>query len=204
MPALEMHSRARQPRVAPGTVRPGGRTERCRQAVAAAALALLRRGETALSPALVAEEAGVARSTVYRRWPTRADLLREAHALHTSSLQVPDTGDLERDVRTLASRLARFFSDPTEVAMNVAMATHTDAKFNEWQVEAWQETTADLALPFRRAVERGELPTETDVDSLVALLISPMLVQTVLVKSPFRRRDALRLADQVLRLAAIE
>jgi len=187
---------------APGKVRPGGRTERCRRAVAEAALSLLRRGNTALSPALVAEEAGVARSTVYRRWPTRGDLLREAQTLHTSRLRAPDTGDLHQDVRGLALRLARFFSDPTEIAMNVAMATHTDPDFNDWQVEAWQQTTLVLSSPFHRAIERGDLSAEADVASLVEMLVSPMVVQTVLTKRRVTRRDALRLAEQVMRIAS--
>ncbi len=187
---------------APGTIRPGGRTELCRRAVAEAELALIRRGHTALSPALVAEEAGVARSTVYRRWPTRGDLLREAQTLHTSRLRAPDTGDLARDVRGLALRLARFFSDPTEIAMNVAMAAHTDPDFNDWQVEAWQETTIELSSPFRRAIERGDVSSDADVESLVQMLVSPMIVQTVLTKRRVTRGDALRLADQVMRLAS--
>jgi AcrR family transcriptional regulator len=191
---------ARAQSCSPGTVRPGGRTERNRQAVAAAALALIRRGETALSPALVAEEAGVARSTVYRRWPTRADLLREAQALHIRSLRIPDTGNFERDLNHLALRLAKFFSNPTEVAMNVAMATHVDPEFNDWQVEAWKHTNAELSLPFTRAIERGELATEIDVASLVEMLVSPMIVRTVIMKEPFVARDARRIAHQIVRL----
>lgn len=184
----------------PGTVRPGGRTERNKHAVAAAALALICRGETALSPALVAEEAGVARSTVYRRWPTRGDLLREAQALHIRSLRVPDTGSFERDLNQLALRLAKFFSDPTEVAMNVAMATHGDPEFNDWQVEAWRDTNAELSLPFTRAIERGEVAEDVDIASLVEMLVSPMIVRTVIMKAPFVARDARRIASQIVRL----
>lgn len=185
---------------APGTVRPGGRTERNRQAVATAALALIRRGQTALSPALVAEEAGVARSTVYRRWPTRADLLREAQALHIRSLRIPDTGGIERDLTLLALRLAKFFSDPTEIAMNVAMATHLDPEFNDWQIEAWKHTTAELALPFTRAIERGEIPADIDVAALVEMLVCPMIVRISIMKQPFGASNARRIARQILRL----
>ncbi len=185
----------------PGTVRPGGRTERNRRAVAEAALALIARGETGLSPAVVAEEAQVARSTVYRRWPTRADLLREAQTLHIQSLRVPNTGEFKRDIELLALRLATFFSDPTEVAMNVAMAEHADAEFNEWQIEAWKQTGDELSLPFLRATERGELADDRDVASMVEMLLSPMIVQTAFLKRTVRPRDARRIANQIIRLA---
>jgi len=184
----------------PGTIRPGGRTERNRLAVANAALALIRRGETALSPALVAEEAGVARSTVYRRWPTRGDLLREAQALHIRSLRVPDTGGIERDLELLAVRLAKFFSDPTEIAMNVAMANHLDPEFNDWQIEEWKGTTAELSLPFLRAIERGEIADDLDVASLVEMLVCPMIVRVVITKQTFSASDARKLARQLVRL----
>ena len=186
---------------APGTLRPGGRTERVRQAVATAALSLLRRGELSLSPAAVAAEAGIARSTVYRRWPTRADLLREAQAVHTRDLRIPDTGDFDRDVHLLARRLAKFFSDPTEVAINVAMATHTDPEFNGWQVNAWKESISLFSAVFERALERDDLPKDVSIPSLLEILISPMIVRTVVMRETLDARMASRLAGQVVRLA---
>ena len=185
----------------PGARRPGGRTERNRQAVANAVLALLRRGETELPPALVAQAAGVSRSTVYRRWPTRGDLLREAVAEHTRHLGVPDTGSFAGDIRRLALVLASFFSDPTEIAMSVAMATHTDPEFDRWQVEYWEQHAAALAQPFRSAVARGELPDDVDPEPLLEMLMGPMIVRTVIMKQEIDGPFALRLADQVVRLA---
>ena len=125
----QSHASSAHSDAAPGTRRPGGRTERNRQAVATAVLELLRAGDTELNPAVVAEVAGVGRSTVYRRWPTRSDLLREAHTEHTRDLRIPDTGSLTEDVHRLARMLAAFFSDPTEIAMSVAMAAHADPGF---------------------------------------------------------------------------
>jgi AcrR family transcriptional regulator len=192
----------RQATAAPGTLRPGGRTERNRQSVAAAALALLRRGETDLSPASVAAEAGVSRSTVYRRWPSRADLLREALTLHTRSLRVPDTGSFESDVHALARRLARFFSDPTEIAMSAAMAAHADPAFDAWQIEYWEALAHALARPFAAAVERGELSEEVDPAILLEMLVGPMVVRTAIMKQELGRRFVGDLADHLIRMAA--
>jgi len=189
---------------APGTVRPGGRTERNRQAVAAAALALLRRGRIDLSPALVAEEAGVSRSTVHRRWPTRSDLLREAMVLHTRKLRVPDSGVFDSDVHSLARSLARFFSDPTEIAMTSAMAAHTDPDFTAWQVEYYEGYASDVTRPFERAIERGELARDVDVGMLLEMLIAPMVVRTAVMKQGLSPRFVRTLADHVIRIANAE
>ena len=202
--SAERAERAERAEATPGTIRPGGRTERNRQAVAAAALALLRRGRIDLSPALVAEEAGVSRSTVHRRWPTRSDLLREAMALHTRKLRIPDTGALDSDIRTLARRLARFFSDPTEVARNVAMTAHTDPDFNAWQVEYFDGYASDVTRPFERAIARGEIASDIDVAMLLELLITPMVVRTAVLKQELTSRFIASLADHIIRLARME
>ncbi|MBW2270281.1 MAG: TetR/AcrR family transcriptional regulator C-terminal ligand-binding domain-containing protein [Deltaproteobacteria bacterium] len=170
--------------------------------MAAAALALLRRGETDLSPATVAVEAGVGLSTVYRRWPTRVDLLREAFTLHTRTLRVPDTGDFESDIHALARRLARFFSGPTEVAMSVAMAAHTDPEFNAWQIEYWEQLAGELARPVENAIARGELADDVDAALLIEMLIGPMVTRTAIVKQRLGRKFASDLADLVIRSAA--
>ena len=87
--------------------------------------------------------------------------------------------------------------------MNVAMATHVDPEWNDWQVEAWQHTTGELMLPFTRAVERGEVSDEVDAAALVELLISPMIVRTVIMKETVGPRHARRIADQIIRLARV-
>src|SRR5689334_22719215 len=97
-------------------VRAGGRSERTRQKVGEACLALLAEGRTDLGPAEVAARAGVSRATVYRWWPTKTDLLREGLAAHTARrIDPPDTGTWRGVVHALAQRLAAFFSDPAEV-----------------------------------------------------------------------------------------
>jgi len=183
------------------TLRPGGRTERNRRAVAAAALALLGRGRIDLSPSLVADEAGVSRSTVHRRWPTRSDLLREAMSLHTRTLAISDGGDFDSGVRGLAQRLARFLSDPTEIALTCAMAAHADPDFSTWQIDYYQKLAGDMARPFDRAKERGALASGVDPRLLLEMLVAPMVVRTAVMKQRLSRGFVTALAEHVIQIA---
>src|SRR5690606_9908132 len=97
-------------------VRPGGRSERVREAVARACLALLVEGDLDLAPATVAGRSGASRKTIYRWWPTRSDLFQEALAFHTRRLEPPDTGSWAGVVAALVEQLAVFLSDPIERA----------------------------------------------------------------------------------------
>ena len=125
MSRLEQRTPARPP----ARVRAGGRSERVRRHVARACLDLLAEDQLDLGPVEVADRAGVSRATIHRWWPTKEELLREALTLHTSVLDVPDTGTWAGDLRALATELAAFFSDPTEVSLNAIMASGTHPEF---------------------------------------------------------------------------
>src|SRR5262249_40598485 len=77
----------------------GGRSERVVRAVLAATTAELGRvGYAALRMEDVATTAGVNKTTVYRRWPTKADLVGAAmRGLGAPAQPAPDTGSLRGD-----------------------------------------------------------------------------------------------------------
>ena len=54
----------------------------------------------------VARRSGVAKTTIYRHWPTRSDLLMEACSQLGTEQEVPDTGSVEGDISTLLTNLA--------------------------------------------------------------------------------------------------
>src|SRR3954452_25418018 len=87
-----------------GASRPGGRTARTRTAVFDAALAeLVEHGFDQLSVEGVAVRAGVHKTTVYRRWGNKGELVAEAlRDAADSSLATPDTGDVADDVRAMS------------------------------------------------------------------------------------------------------
>jgi AcrR family transcriptional regulator len=142
-------------------------------------LDLLVEGGGAFNVSDVAERAGVHRSTLHRRWPTRASLVEEALTLHTSHIEAPDTGDFAQDLFALAHELATFFADPIEIATNIALATHVDPETDDATVRHWSSLGAALELPFRRAVECGDVQADANPIALLNLLIGPLVVYPV-------------------------
>jgi AcrR family transcriptional regulator len=183
----------------PTRYRSGGRSERVRHEVAEAVLSLMREGRVGFSVAEVAERAGVHRTTVYRWWPAPADLVREALTIHTARLVVPDTGRWEDDIRALAVQLADFFSDPVEIAMNVTMAGGTQPDVDMVIIEHWMPVFAEFARVVERATLRGEVRPDTDATVVLQLLVSPLLMHTVLLRSEPVQSLVRELADAVSR-----
>src|SRR5262245_31398260 len=101
-----------------GTARPGGRTARNRAAIFAATLAeLAQHGYTNLSFDAIAARAGVHKTTIYRRWPTRAELVAAAFMdVAEQRLDVADTGNIDRDARALARSVAAVLAQPALAA----------------------------------------------------------------------------------------
>ena len=95
-----------------GEQRPGGRATRVRSAVLDATSMLLSEvGYDQLSVEAVASRAGVHKTTVYRRWPTKPELIAEAALVQAAeAVPIPDTGTLLGDLQTLLAR-----SSPTSV-----------------------------------------------------------------------------------------
>ncbi|MBW0101942.1 TetR/AcrR family transcriptional regulator [Pseudonocardia sp. KRD291] len=99
--------------------RPGGRSARVRASVHRAVGELLAQApaESLTIPA-VATRAGVHPTTVYRRWPTLAELLADVAASRFSGdIVVPDTGSLRGDLERWATDVAIDLADPDVLAL---------------------------------------------------------------------------------------
>lgn len=163
-----------------------------------AVLALLGEGAADFSVADVADRAGVHRATVYRRWPSTAELLQVALPLHTQRLRLPDTGAWATDLSSLAAELASFFADPVERSMNIAMVASSDGKVADILVDHWRPIIEDITSIVTRAAARGELLDGVHPPAVVEILISPLLVRTVLLKQRPTRTFVRHLTETVL------
>jgi AcrR family transcriptional regulator len=168
--------------------RPGGRSADIRRSVLKAVRELLgEHGYGALSPGAVAARAGVDRTTVYRRWPTRARLAADA-LLDLAELQIPmpDTGDLRKDLRRIARAVARQLSKPSVVALAGALviASTEDAELSGFIEDFWQARFRAVGNVIRRALAPGEAVRGTDPDQALERLVAPLYFRAIITSRP--------------------
>lgn len=163
------------------------RVRRSRAAVLAATAELLfERGYSGASVDEIARRSGVAKTTIYRHWPTRTDLLRDACSTIGTPQTPPDTGHLDSDLAVLMGDLAEALRTEkwTSVLPSIVDAGERDPEMAEMYRRLQQGYSAPFEAVISRAVGRGELPGETDVAVLVAALIGPLFFRRWFSREP--------------------
>jgi AcrR family transcriptional regulator len=152
----------------------GGRSERVVQQVLVATVAeLAESGYRAFRMDEVSAAAGVNKTTIYRRWPSKALLVAAAvewmrGCVH--DVPLPDTGSLEQDL-TQAFRRKVTFRDRVEGrAWARLLAEKQDPEVSSVIGDAVKERSDAWYAMVARAVARGELPAGTDSRLLLGML----------------------------------
>jgi AcrR family transcriptional regulator len=165
-----------------GTKRPGGRSaDNLARIMAATADLLVEKGYGRLTTEEVAERAGVHRSTVHRRFPTRAELVAQMMtSLAAERVPVPDTGRLESDLLAFARAVRRATAEPVAGAITRAVVAEGGDRTELGAVSAafWARRWEAAGDIVRRAIARGELPPATDHRLLVELVVAPIHFRT--------------------------
>jgi AcrR family transcriptional regulator len=179
------------------------RAERVTTSVLTAAAAILERdGYAGLTMERVAAESGVAKTTVYRRWPTKAALCVNLYLdVAARELRDPDTGDIARDLKAIAQTVVslqtRTVAGPAFVGLlaeaQIAPATRTMvlAGFARKRRELTREV-------LRRAIARGQLRRGTDVDLVIDVIGGATTFRLLQGHAPLSKRFTGDLIDLVL------
>ncbi|HKG17916.1 MAG TPA: TetR/AcrR family transcriptional regulator [Solirubrobacteraceae bacterium] len=170
----------------PATTDP--RVERSRTAVLdAAAGLLLEGGVPALTVEAVVERSGVARSTIYRHWATRRDLLVAAFERLMPPVADPDVeGPLGERLQTLLEAQVRNLRRATWAAAIPTMleATSRDPELAGVRERLREQHRGPVRRTLERAIERGELPADTDIDEAVSQLAGPIMFRQLISGEP--------------------
>ncbi|MFE9632380.1 TetR/AcrR family transcriptional regulator [Streptomyces sp. NPDC006463] len=165
---------------------------------------LTAQGYDGLTVEGVAQRSGVNKTTIYRWWPSKSELLRDA-LLHsgTLSLEPPDSGSLASDLTALATQIETLLDSPrTRPVVEAALVGAVRHPAMRELVTHFLEDRLGRHQPiFTRAVERGELPADFDpallVDAMTGALWIRLLVRRKPVESGFTDRLISLLLDGI-------
>lgn len=135
-----------------------------------------QKGFAQLSVEKIAEEAGVNKTSIYRRWPSKGELVCAAvQSMRGAEPPFRETGDVRRDVIRLLKTKARTLATPigTRIAHALIMLEGSDREDFTQALGAQRQTPLRTVL--RSAIARGDLPPSTDPGILEELLVAPLL-----------------------------
>lgn len=197
MDGTASESPAPAPSPAPGSRRPGGRTARTRTAVLEATLAeLVETGYPDTRIERIAARAGVAATTVYRRWGTLENIVIDLADELAVTVSLGESSDLEDDLRTVARAVVALNRDPAHRAwlqvMVSAAVRSPQARTALSSVLAHRRDLTSVAV--RAAVARGEVPADTDPHEVIRATVAPLYLRMYINGEPVDTADADRAA----------
>jgi AcrR family transcriptional regulator len=179
------------------------RSAKAEQAIRDAAVALLtERGIGGFSVEAVASRAGVAKTTVYRRWPTREELIVGS----VSSLKGPADPAPGESVRGDLLHVLRQAGPRTESgawARLMARLLVDEEQYPELVADIWRQSIgprrAYIQGILQRGVTEGLIRADADLDLLVDMLVSPGVSRTRPGRAPLTGAQVVDVVDIVLR-----
>jgi AcrR family transcriptional regulator len=161
--------------------RTGGRSARVVSEVLSATLQVFaEQGYAGLTVEAVAVRAGVNKTTIYRRWPSKAELLGAALvSLRNEDPEPPDTGSLREDLRLLLQQSNARMATPTwRAIMQSLLLGNADPELQTILQRMRDTRPAIPPAVIERAIKRRELPKGSDPELIVSALLGPLHVRT--------------------------
>ena len=187
------------------TARPPGRPRSADVDVAILRATLEEYGEHGfgvMSVEGVAARAGVGKATIYRRYGSKLDLVRDAMYWSAQFKPTPDTGTLVGDLDGILTNLDDLVHEPV-LGPSLHHMTADGARHPELRAlydEFLQHRRAGTKTVLRRAIERGELQPGTDLELATDVLTGPVMLRHLSTHMPIDRAFLAGVRDAFLRL----
>ena len=184
------------------------RRERSRQAILEATRALVvEQSYDKVTVEAIAARAGVGKQTIYRRWPSKsavvfAAVLALSEGADGQSVELPDTGDLEADLKQVMRETVAEFADPSFDRLIRAVNTEiaNDADLAAEYREKLSRPLDDAKKARLRMAERaGQLSPDTDLDLFLEMLYAPLFQRWLHRSGPLTEAYADALVEATLR-----
>jgi len=173
------------------------------QVVSAVLQVLRTHGYRAVTIERIARKVGTARTTIYRRWPSKRHLVAYAVLSEMGASPAADTGALREDLEAAVRTLLRAFGGPmkralaglvTDMAQDPELATVI-----RQDVLAARRKSMHEAL--QRAKARQEIRDDLDTELVLDMLTGPFYYRALFGHAPITARMTREVVDYVLRIA---
>ena len=158
-----------------------------------------RVGYAALRVDDVARQSGVNKTTIYRRWATKNELVDAAIRTVKNVQEQPDTGSLREDLITSARELIAVCGSPER--MGIIRMLHAEQQHPEVMAirrALREEHRARRQVMIDRAIARGELPVGANGPLILEAIFSPLSARLITAPEPTDEAFVCALVDLVL------
>lgn len=145
----------------------------------------------------IAEAACVGKQTIYRWWPSKHAVVIDSLLKHsTRATPFPDTGDARADLRGHMRGVVRLFTSPVGAMIREILAeAPADPSVARDFIERFWQPRRELSAAFlERAIERGQVRSDVDPESVLDTIYSPLWTRLVVGHAPIDYK----LVDRVL------
>ena len=163
------------------------RVRRTKEVVLATTFKLMwENGIGGLSIDEVSRRSGVAKTTIYRHWPSRSALLIDACSRLATKPEAPDTGSVKGDLSSLAARLAQQLRTARWPAILPSIIDAAEREKEIEQLHAQLQTTfsSPYVTVIERAKERGEIAKRQETSELLAVILGPLFYRRWFSREP--------------------
>lgn len=182
------------------------RNEKSREAILAATRDLLNeKGGAGLSIEAIARRAEVGKPTIYRWWPSLADIVLEALLQQAdATIAVPPFESLRGSLRPFLRRSMKAIADGggAHLRFLMAQAQMDDGFRARFRDNFTARRRAVLKSIFQQAVERGQIGAGQDLEMLVDLVFGAMWYRLLIGHAPMDERFADDLTEVIVGLVA--
>jgi AcrR family transcriptional regulator len=141
---------------------------------------LLEQGVHGFTLLEVARRAGVPKSTVYRRWPSRRDMLAAALAgLVERTVEPPNTGSFRGDLLASVKLQLEMLSGEARALVRLGLDVADDDELRPVVSEALDARRKNFYPVLQRAVARGELRPDIEFDAVLDLVFGAALSRVI-------------------------
>ena len=142
------------------------------------------RGFSGASIDAIAERSGVARSTIYRHWPQRMDLLLQAVGAEVGRLQALVVGDLRTDLIAISTNIAELLlSEPVGSACaSMILESRRDPSIDELLQRFVKQRKRAAVQVIEKAIARGEIAAGSEAGAMVDDLVAPIFFQALVLR----------------------